>query len=268
MSNLDRFKKDIDSLIAKGKQLEQSMQRECMGKEFDAQIKKRLGDKSADLLKALPSFTGQYQTWYSEALAVIKQLLPDRVPDFTRHYEKPKSRKQITWENYHLEDYLQGLKVTRGYEKEVVVDTSAAIPRFQQQLSILEATKQRFESSLFDIRQLVQADLFDSELDAARELAKQRFGRAAGAVAGVLLEKHLAQVCDAHAVKISKKNPTIADFNDALKNSNVIETAQWRFNQHLADLRNLCDHNKKVEPTPEQIQDLLDGVAKVMKTVL
>ena len=45
---------------------------------------------------------------------------------------------------------------------------------------------------MFDIRQLVQADLFDSELDAADELGKKKFTRAAGALAGVVLERHLS----------------------------------------------------------------------------
>ena len=61
----------------------------------------------------------------------------------------------------------------RGWEKEKVVGTDAAIPRFRQQLNIVSSVKKRFESSLFDIRQLVQADLFDSELDAAKELNKK-----------------------------------------------------------------------------------------------
>jgi hypothetical protein len=34
----------------------------------------------------------------------------------------------------------------------------------QQQVQILSAARQRLESSLFDIRALVQADLFDNEL--------------------------------------------------------------------------------------------------------
>jgi hypothetical protein len=265
--NLDRFKKDLDALITKGRALEMSMRRECSEDSFDAQIKERLKDKAAGWLKALPSFSATYQSWYSESLAVVKQLLPDRVDDFKRHYEKPKSRKDITYENYHLEDYLQGLTITRGYEKHVVVEGSAAIPRFQQQISILEAAIRRFESSLFDIKQLVQADLFDSEIEAARELLKHKFGRAAGAMAGVLLEKHLAQVCDNHKTTISKKNPTIADMNDALKTAGVIDVSQWRFIQHLGDLRNLCDHNKSKEPSAEQVLDLIDGVSKIMKTI-
>ena len=120
---------------------------------------------------------------------------------------------------------------------------------------------------LFDIRQLVQADLFDSELDSAKELAKHKFFRASGALAGVVLEKHLRQVCDNHSLKVTKKNPTISDLNDLLKQSGVIDTPLWRSIQFLGDIRNLCDHSKASEPTKDQIEDLLDGVTKVTKTL-
>lgn len=267
-SNIDRFHDDLNTLIDKGHKLELAMQREVMGEEeFDAQVKEQLGAKATDFIKKLPAFKKSYQAWYSEALALLRQLLPDRVDDFRRHYEKPKTRKDITFENYHIEDYLQGIRVTR-YGSEVVVDQSAAMPRFQQQRAILAAAKKRFDSSLFEIRQLVQADLFDSEIETARELLKKKFFRAAGAVAGVVLEKHLFQVCEDHKIKIAKKNPSISDLNDSLKASDGIDTAQWRFVQHLGDLRNLCDHNKKTEPTEAQILDLIDGVSKVMKTIL
>jgi hypothetical protein len=113
----------------------------------------------------------------------------------------------------------------------------------------------------------VQADLFDSELDAAEELAKKKFTQAAGALAGVVLEHHLAQVCENHKITITKKNPTISDLNDLLKAANVIETADWRFVQRLADIRNLCDHSKASDPTVEQVNDLIAGVKKMSKTL-
>ncbi|MDY6857133.1 MAG: hypothetical protein SWO11_21020 [Thermodesulfobacteriota bacterium] len=156
--------------------------------------------------------------------------------------------------------------MTRGWEKEKVVP-DAAIPHFRQQLAILKAVESRFESSLFDIRQLVQADIFDSELDMAQELTKKNFTRAAGAIADVVLEKHLAQVCDNHSIKIKKKSPTIADLNNALKDAGTIDIPQWRLIQHLTDIRNLCDHNKETEPTSEQVDDLVAGVTKTTKTL-
>jgi hypothetical protein len=266
LPNLDRYKKDLDSLLTGGDELHLAMQAECFPEQIERALKENT-DKMKEALKALPRFIEAYQPRYSEAKVLIRQLLPDRLSDFVRHYEKPKPRKDITYENYRIEDYLQGLNVTRGWEKEKIVGPDAAIPHFRQQLAILKSVKARFESSLFEIRQLVQADLFDSELDAAKELAKNKFTRAAGALAGVVLERHLTQVCDNHGVKVGKKAPGISDLNNALKDANVIDVPLWRFVQHLADIRNLCDHSKKAEPTVDQVDDLVAGVMKVTKTL-
>ena len=265
-SNIDRFKKDLEKLIRKGNSLHMAMQLDCFPKEFKAQLKEQLKDKTDEIIKGLPSFNTEYQSWYSEALALLRQVLPDRVADFSRHYEKPKTRKEITYENYRIEDYLQGLNVTRGAYKEKIVGQDAAIPQFRQQLAIVEAAQARFESSLFDIRHMVQADLMDSELATAEHLAKSKFLRAAGAVAGVVLERHLGQVCKDRQLNITKKNPTIGDFNEALKAGSAIDIPQWRFIQHLADIRNICDH-AKTDPTADQVSDLVAGVKKVVKTV-
>jgi hypothetical protein len=270
-SNLDRYKKDLDALVAKGDHLQEAIRAEVFPVEFEKALKRQLGGQASNIKKvlaALPSFAADYQPWYSEAKILIKQLLPDRLVDFVRHYEKPKARKS-TAENYRIDDYLQGLTVsmTQGMQREKVVGPEAAIPQFRQQVSILKSVRARFESSLFDIRQLVMADLFDSELEAAEELAKKKFTRAAGAVAGVVLEKHLTQVCENHNAKISKRNPGISDLNNALKEAGIVDLPLWRFIQHPGDIRNLCDHDKKAGPTEAQVDDLLSGVKKVVKTL-
>ena len=264
--NVDRYTKDLDALRQKGTQLHNALHYECLPQEVKRQVPKKLGDEAEKFIQRLPSFKVEYQAWYSEAKALVRQLLPDRLSDFTRYYEKPRSRKDITYTNYVIEDYLEGLTITGPGDRKIV-GPDAAIPRFAQQLSIVTSIQERFRSSLFDIRQLAQADLFDSELDAAKELAKNRFTRAAGAVAGVVLERYLKEVCDNHQVKIRKRNPQISDLNDALKGADVIDIPQWRSIQQLGDLRNLCAHDKESEPTSDQINDLLAGVAKVTKTI-
>ena len=265
-TNLDRYRNDVDHLIKRGEMLLYAMYAEYMPKKFE----KAFDDAKltpAKLLEKYGRFADGYQSWYSEAKALVKQLLPDRLADFVRHYEKPKPRKDITFESYRIEDCLQGLKITRGYEKELVVDNTAAIPHFQQQIKIVQAVKGRFESSLFDIRQLVQADLFDSELEAGRELAKKGFLRAAGAVAGVVLEKHLVQVASNHSISGKKAHPSISDLNDALKSNGVYDVPEWRRVQRLGDIRNMCDHGKTREPTADEIQELIDGADKFVKTI-
>lgn len=261
--NLEKYKKDLEKLISKGDLLHIAMQHEC----FPDEVKKALGKDAQEIIKQLPKFNAEYQAWYSEAKVLIKQLLPDRLADFARHYEKPKPRKDISYENYRIEDFLQGLNITRGWDKEKVVGPDAAIPHFRQQQAILNAVSARFGSSLFDIRQLVQADLFDSELAAAQELLKNGFLRASGAVAGVVLEKHLSQVTENHSIPIRKKHPTISDFNDLLKQADVLDTPSWRHMQRLGGIRNLCDHNKDREPTKDQVHELIAGVEKFTKTL-
>src|SRR5689334_15025026 len=136
ISNLERYKKDLKSLIRKGELLHIAMESECFPSEFYAHIKEAANAES--ILKNLPHFNDAYQSWYSEAKALIKQLLPDRLDDFVAHYEKPKNRKEITYENYRLLDYLQGLTVSKTtYQKEKVVGPEAALPQFHQQLAIV-----------------------------------------------------------------------------------------------------------------------------------
>jgi len=111
---MDHYKKDLDALIRRAGELENSMQYECVPKEFEAHLTKhaqeipevarelgspadgkRLAAVVSEFIAKLPSFKTAYQSWYSEAMAVVKQILPDRLPDFVRHYEKPKSRKGL-----------------------------------------------------------------------------------------------------------------------------------------------------------------------------
>jgi hypothetical protein len=103
-------------------------------------------------------------------------------------------------------------------------------------------------------------------LSAAFERLAFETARGAGAVAGVVLEGHLATVCGNHSVAIAKKKPTIGDFNDALKSANIIDQATWRFIQHLGDIRNACDHNGQ-DPAKGSVDDLVAGVRKISKTV-
>ena len=175
-------------------------------------------------------------------------------------------RKSITNLTYTISDYLQSVEIKNIYG-EIIVSRSNAVLKFQQQYLIVQSLKHRFESSLYGICQLVQVDMMDSEVDSAKLLLKNGFLRAAGAICGVVLEKHFAMVCESRNLKPKKKNPCINDYNQLLKDEGVIDTATWRHIQLLGDIRNLCDHNKEVEPTKSQIEDLLIGTDKIIKTV-
>jgi hypothetical protein len=215
------------------------------------------------------TFEREYQKWYTESFVIIRQLIPNRLTEFEQLYKGDGMRRQIDLTTYNIQDWLNGIRAGNNQvtSQKAFSDFGAMSMRFQTQLQILRAIEQRFESSLFDIRQLVQADFFDSELDAARELTKGGFLRAAGAVAGVVLEKHLSEVISNHNVAIRKQHPSISELNDALKSAGVLDVPAWRGIQRLGDLRNICDHNKHRDPTGDEVNELIDGVEKLTKTL-
>lgn len=210
----------------------------------------------------------RYQQWYSKALPAIKKLSPDRYEEFVGLYQTTKARKEITFENYAIYDYLRGLRVSLG-GKTTVDSPSVFFTNFQQQLNILLSVSDRISSVLSDIEGTLQAELFDDELAAAEELLKNGHLRAAGVLAGVALEGHLANVCDIHSISFRKKNVTLSNYNDALKNADVIELRVWRRIQGLIDIRNLCAHNKKnhADPKKEDAEELISGTNRILKSV-
>lgn len=211
------------------------------------------------------SFRDHYNSWYNESLCLIRQLMPERLNDFISYYKLDK-RKSISYETYTVSDYLVGLIVKDGWGS-IAVDVESVKSKYEQQLLIVKSLRNRFESSLYDIKQLLQADLLDSEIAVARELLSKGFIRASGAVTGVVLEKHLSLVCSNHALTSKKKSPTISEFNQLLKDNDVIDTPTWRNIMYLGDLRNLCDHSKERDPKKEEIEDLINGTLKVIKTL-
>ena len=247
-SNIEKYKKDIRKLIKSGET-----------------VFRKMKDN-----KNLAQLRRDYEMWYSESYAIIKIILPDRISDFSKMYYDDKKKEGLkTYFQYTPSTIIKGYDLNLDIGDSVVPPKEIDIAKsvFDSQIGILKSCEKRFESSLFDIKQLLQADIFDSELDAAVELNKKGFVRGAGAVAGVVLEGHLSQVCSNHKITTRKNYPTINDLNQLLKDNGIIETPTWRFIQHLGDLRNLCDHKKQKEPTKEEIEELIQGVDKISKTL-
>lgn len=165
-SKFDLLAEELSTLILQGSLLYYAMAKSIgrLDKDTEKLLEKR------DF--KLPLFDSEYDTWYSESLRVVKQIIPDRLDDFVKQYKNDK-RKEISFLTYGISDYLLGLKTTRGGE--IIADRAGALSKMQLQNSILKAAEKRFTSSLFDMREVLQADIFDSELDAALELGKKVF---------------------------------------------------------------------------------------------
>lgn len=265
MNNLQKYKEDYEKLKGYGEYLQYGF---LFDHKKHPSCKKIFNDLDSDkkVIAEKYAFSKKYNAWYNESLRLIKQLMPERYDDFVSFYSAEKKRKDIDITNYTISDSLLGLQIYRN--NRVVLEPVNAYRLFQQQLNVLSSLDNCFESSLFNIKEILQADIFDSELDGAKELHKNGFYRAAGALCGVILEKHFAVVCTSHSIKLKKATPGISDYNEKLKDERVIDNKTYLLIQRLGSIRNLCDHNKKQEPTKEDIADLISGTDKVLHEVL
>ena len=256
MKNIENYKIDLQNLIELGNSL-----------LTDLKSRKTNNKKRSANYRNL--FEKKYQNWYTISISVIQQIIPQRLNEFENLYLADPKRKITNHSTYSIQDWINGYRlfsmiVPDDYDSD---DIDIVISKFITQINILESASERFKNSLFEIRNVAQAELFDSEIDAAKDLLKNGFIRPAGIIAGVLLEKYLNEVWENNKIKVCKKNPSISDYNDLLKNNNIYEIPQWRTIQWLGDVRNLCGHNKNGEPTKDNVLDLINGVEKVIKTI-
>jgi len=156
------------------------------------------------------SIRSRYQPWYTRSLYVVKQLIPERYQEFQEQYSTKKS--DLTIIHYLLDlgkvpykdSLIDPFADEKARFKNNLLNTFKT--NFIHQITILKSAQDRIDSILSDIEGILQYDLFDNELEAADELLKNGYLRAAGALASVSLEAHLAKVVDNHNLKITKKS--------------------------------------------------------------
>ena len=255
MSNIERYRTELRELVE-------------VGNELLKLISKR--DENGNIVpnESGTSFWEQYHGWYTQAYVIVKHLIPDRLEEFEQLYKGDGRRTRVDQSNYSIQDWLNGVLAGHDQFGNVAFDRTLQMGRrFINQRFILASAEMRLDKVIFEIRQFVQADLLDSEIDSAREFMVNGFMREAGRTAGVALEKHLKQVVDNHNIQILKKNPSIGELNDLLKNDNILDIPSWRQIQWFADIRNICAHDRDREPTKEEIDELINGVDRYTKTL-
>ena len=214
------------------------------------------------LMKRLVFNNKLYQKWFTEAKSIIEQLVPDRYDEFIECYNsKIDFRSDQDVSNYSIIDFLLGRDIDDYVTKYRILNL-----RVNTQLGILMGARSRLDSHLDRIEGVLQADIFDNELEAADHLLKNGFIRSAGVIAGIVLEGHLRTVCKSHKITIPKK-PTISPLNQELKNNEIISISQWRHIQHLNDIRNECSHKREKEPSQKDVIRLLKDVKEIIETI-
>jgi hypothetical protein len=101
----------------------------------------------------------------------------------------------------------------------------------------------------------------------AYELFRRGQPRAAGALAGVLLELHLAKVATKYGVTRRHTSPGLTVLNAALKRGGIYDGEVWRFIQRLGALGQACVYASTHEPTVDELTEFLHGVQRIRTRV-
>ncbi len=267
MTQSEQLANDIKRLHNQGVNLVNAIQVEVYPEQIEAHFTSTLKKDFESFKRSLPVFSNAYQAWYSEAQMVIKRFLPLRLNDFISLYEAPKNRKELKKENYTIEDYLKNLTATSGFDKKIIAGPADAIPLIQQQLNILDSVTIRLESTITEITEILQADLLDKMLAAANELAKNGLARSAGGVCSAIMHQHFETLRIKYELKLPKKTPALKDYNELLQKAEVYDFGTGRQIQYLIELRDLCVKNTKKAPSIAEIDDLLAGTEKIIKSI-
>lgn len=154
----------------------------------------------------------------------------------------------------------------KAFEKAEVPYTMESNYYVLKRLSaIFLATKEDFEGGyLSSLKNLIQAEVFESELEQASELLKNGYKLASAVIAGVVLETALRDLCTTHSLPIGK----LDTMNGQLAKAGIYNKLQQKRITAIADIRNSAAHGKPDEFTDSDVENMIQDVESVLLSYL
>ncbi|MDT3281872.1 hypothetical protein [Shewanella scandinavica] len=136
---------------------------------------------------------------------------------------------------------------------------------FERLRAIFIAAREDYEGGyLKTTRTLIQAELFDSELEQARALFSAGYKSAAAIVAGVVLENSLRELCDRSDIQHAKLDKMNAD----LAKIGIYNVLTQKRLTTLAGVRNSAAHGKSDEFKDRDVEDMIRDVERFISEQL
>ncbi|MDC5145101.1 HEPN domain-containing protein [Acinetobacter baumannii] len=130
-------------------------------------------------------------------------------------------------------------------------------------LPVIKATYDDLKNGfLITFKQIVQAEVFDSELEQAKSLLESGYKNAAAVIAGVVLETAIKELCLNNGIDIERKRLT--QLNDDLAKASVYNKLQQKQITALADIRNNAAHGNYDEFTKEDVERMINDIERFL----
>lgn len=139
------------------------------------------------------------------------------------------------------------------------MDTEA--DRLKRMRAVFLATKEDFEGGyLISYRSLVQAEVFTSELDQARDQLNSGYKVPAAVIAGIVLETKLRDMCTPLQIPLGKLDKMNAD----LAKAQVYNSIQQKRITAIAGIRNSAAHGKPEEFTADDVKGMIEDIERFL----
>ena len=130
---------------------------------------------------------------------------------------------------------------------------------------ILKAAKDDYvNDQLFELRQIIEAEVFDDFLEQAEHLLSSGYYQPAAVVAGCVLEDGLRKLCDKHGITLASK-PKMDSMNADLAKAGVFSKLVQKRLTTLADLRNKAAHGEWNEFSSDDVKEMVVAVRRFMQ---
>jgi hypothetical protein len=173
----------------------------------------------------------QFYEWHAASQSFLQMVFGEKHPHTRTFAEKVNT--------YHYSDTLQGLGILRA---------------------ALEELKQGFVGRL---QQLLAAEIFTNFLDMAVHLLEAGYKDAAASLGGAVLEDGLRRIAAARSVTV-KGRDDLGSLNQRLADAEVYNRLTQRRVHAWNELRNSADHGKFSEYKADEVQEMLQGVARFL----
>jgi hypothetical protein len=214
----------------------------------------------------LPQLTIKYETWYTNALRVVQNLIPERLEDFVSAYKNNRSGA-IGYSTYTIQDYLLGIKVDRSSKADF--NSALLFERLTlRQAGILNSALQTKPISVNTSENPFQEEFYSRALDKAQKLFGMGQLVPAGVLAGTVLENYLKWMCRRRNIRINEERLSTVEMNDSLYRFRTYKKTTWIRIKGLIPLAEACLKPKRKSPSKEEIGALIAGVKKVVGTGL
>jgi len=133
--------------------------------------------------------------------------------------------------------------------------------RLSRLRAVFLAAQEDFEGGyLSSVRNLVQAEVFSTELEQANELLAAGYRMPAAVICGVVLETNLRSLCEARGLDVGKLDKMNADLAKAGQYNSLV---QKRITA-LAAIRNSAAHGKLADFDDKDVRSMIEDVERLV----